>query len=356
MAADYAQTVAASIIKQLEEGTAAWVKPWEPSNQRFIPYNAATGKDYQGGNALWLLATAEMKGYSDARWMTYKQAQGLDAQVMKGERGTLIQYFKKFDRIPVSDEQGQPVTDPAGQPIYRAVELDRPRVFSAVVFNAEQIAGLVKIEARPAMPEWERHQAAETIMRNSGVPIIHRPGDRAFYMISMDRITMPDRPQFKNADGFYATALHELGHASGHPSRLNRPGVGSPFGSEEYAREELRAEIASLMIADRLGVGHDPSQHAAYVGGWIKALQKDPREIFRAASDAEKIATYLTALQQARKVEQGEGRADVQVVDPDRAYWQRAVESGRAIRAAEEMARPEAERQAGETRRAGLGR
>ena len=212
MAGDYAQTVAASIVKQLEDGTAPWVKPWEPSGLRFIPYNATTGKDYQGGNAIWLMAVAEMKGYSDPRWTTYKQAQSLDAQVMKGEKGTLIQYFKKFDRVPVKDEQGRPVKDAEGNQIYRSVELERPRVFSAVVFNAEQIAGMPKIEARPALAEWERHAAAEQIMTHSGVPIIYRPGDRAFYTVAQDRVTIPEREQFKTADRFYSTALHELGH------------------------------------------------------------------------------------------------------------------------------------------------
>ena len=353
MAGDYAQTVAASIVKQLEDGTAPWVKPWEPSGLRFIPYNATTGKDYQGGNAIWLMAVAEMKGYSDPRWTTYKQAQSLDAQVMKGEKGTLIQYFKKFDRVPVKDEQGRPVKDAEGNPIYRSVELERPRVFSAVVFNAEQIAGMPKIEARPALAEWERHAAAEQIMTHSGVPIIYRPGDRAFYTVAQDRVTIPEREQFKTADRFYSTALHELGHATGHPSRLNRPDLGTPFGSEAYAREELRAEIASLMIADKLGIGHDPGQHAAYVGSWIKALQQEPREIFRAAADAEKISGYLMALRTEQKAGQSAGRADSQAGDQARGYWQRAAESGAEIRRAERAEQPEQERQA---RRATAGR
>lgn len=353
MSGDYAQTVAASIVKQLEEGTAPWVKPWEPSSSRFLPYNALTGKDYQGGNALWLMAVAEMKGYSDTRWTTYKQAQSLDAQVMKGEHGTLIQYFKKFDRVPVKDEQGKPVKDREGNQIYRTVELDRPRVFSAVVFNAEQISGMPKVEARPALAEWERHKAAEQIMENSGVPITYRPGDRAFYTVAQDRITMPEREQFKTADRFYATALHELGHSTGHPSRLNRPDLGTPFGSESYAREELRAELASLILADKLGVGHDPSQHAAYVGSWIKALQQDSREIFRAASDAEKIAGYLMAMQQERKAEQAPARTESQAGDQARTYWQKAAESGEAIRKAERAEQPEQERQG---RRATAGR
>ena len=112
----------------------------------------------------------------------------------------------------------------------------------------------------------------------------------------MTSITLPERDQFASADGYYATALHEVGHATGHPSRLNRQDLGHPFGSEAYAREELRAEIASLMLGEQLGIGHDPGQHSAYVASWIRALENDPREIFRAAADAEKITAWCARL------------------------------------------------------------
>lgn len=203
------------------------------------------------------------------------------------------------------------------------------------------------------MPAWERHQAAEKIMDNSGVPISYKPSDRAFYSIRNDAVTMPERVQFKTPDQFYGTALHELGHATGHPTRLNRPDLGTPFGSASYAREELRAEIASLMIADRLGIGHDPGQHAAYVKFWIQALKDEPREIFRAAADAEKITGYLIALRAEQKVGQAAGRNDSQAGDQARNYWQRAAESGAEIRRTEMADRPEQERQ---TRGATVGR
>ena len=104
---------------------------------------------------------------------------------------------------------------------------------------------------------------------------------------------MPEREQFATANGYYQTALHELGHATGHPERMNRDtlknGAGH-FGSVEYAREELRAEMSAMMTGDRVGVGHDGSRGAAYVEGWIKALDKDPKEIYKAAADAQKIS------------------------------------------------------------------
>lgn len=115
--------------------------------------------------------------------------------------------------------------------------------------------------------------------------------------IWLDSITMPERGQFPSADNYYATALHELGHWTGHPSRLDRD-LSNPFGSEGYAKEELRAEISSMILGNELGIGHDPGQHVAYVGSWIKVLQEDPLEIFRAAADAEKIQAFVLAFEQ----------------------------------------------------------
>ena len=291
MASDYVDQVATAIIKQLKEGTAPWQKPWEPG-ERFMPYNPTTGNEYRGMNAVWLMTVSQARGFTDARWMTYRQSQEQDAQVRKGEKGTPIQFWKWQGLEPVRDANGKPVLDQDGQPVRQMVRYERPRVMGAVVFNAEQIDGLPPAPARPVRPEWERHGQAETILANSGVPIRHIAGDRAFYRLTEDTITMPERAQFATGDRYYATALHELGHATGHPTRLARD-LAHPFGSEGYAREELRAEIGSLMLGEQLGIGHDPSQHVAYVASWIKALEEDPREVFRAAADAEKIVKLV---------------------------------------------------------------
>ena len=298
MARDYVDEVAGAIIEQLKAGTAPWIKPWQPG-ERFMPYNPTTGNEYRGMNAMWLMSRAESRGYDDARWMTYRQAQEAGAQVRKGETGTPIQYWKWQGLEPVRDDDGRPVLDDDGNPVRRTVRYERPRVWSAAVFNAAQIDGLAPAAARPVLAAWERHGAAEAILVNSGAAIRHVPGDHAFYRLAEDAITLPERGQFPTADGYYATALHELGHWTGHPSRLARD-LAHPFGSEGYAREELRAEIASLMLGEQLGIGHDPGQHVAYVGSWIKALQQDPREIFRAAADAEKIASLVRSFERER--------------------------------------------------------
>lgn len=302
MKKEYAEEVAAKIIEQLEQGTAPWQKPWQPG-ELTLPYNGQTGKEYRGMNSMWLA----MQGHSDPRWMTYNQAADAGAQVRKGSKGTKIIYWKFREEQQAKDEQGRPIRDEDGKPKMVTVELERPRAFHAVVFNAEQIDGLPPLQPKQRGPEPERHARAETILSNSGANIQHIEGDRAFYRPSTDSITLPERHQFPSADNYYATALHELGHWTGHPSRLDRD-LAHPFGSEGYAREELRAEIASLMLGERMDIGHDPGQHAAYVGSWVKALKEDPREIFRAASDAEKIATYVMGfeLEQAREQPQPE--------------------------------------------------
>ena len=240
MANDYVDQVAGAIIEQLKAGTAPWIKPWQPG-ERFMPYNPTTGNPYHGMNAVWLMSCAENRGYTDARWMTYRQAQAADAQVRKGEKATAIQFWKWQGLEPVRDPSGKPVLDQEGNQVRQMVRYERPRVWSAAVFNAEQIEGLPPAPNRPALAEWERHERAETILTRFGATIRHVRGDSAYYLVSNDTITLPERDQFPSGDRFYATALHETGHATGHPARLNRADLGHPFGSEAYAREELRA-------------------------------------------------------------------------------------------------------------------
>lgn len=295
------EVVAERLIEQLKAGTAPWQKPWEPGEPNaYLPMNPTTGNRYKGINAIHLMA----QGRGDSRWLTYRQASAVGAQVRKGEKGTSVQYWKFHEEQTKRDEQGKPVLDEHGKPEKIQVRLERPRVFFATVFNAEQIDGLPP-QQHQEKPEqqWNAVERAEHILAASGARIRHVEGDRAFYRPSTDSITMPEKGQFDSADKYYATALHELGHWTGHPSRLDRD-LAHPFGSEGYAKEELRAEISSMILGDELGIGHDPGQHAAYVGSWVKVLQDDPMEIFRAAADAEKIHGFVMAFEQKQVVEQ----------------------------------------------------
>ena len=283
------ELVAETLIAQLEQGTAPWQRCWrDPAGglTEGLPTNPVSGKRYRGINTLHVLAQTR----DDPRWLTYKQAESLGAQVRKGERGTMIQFWK-FD-----EERAQ--TDAPGNTVQARTKLERPRCFHAIVFNAEQIDGLPPIAPRPA-PDWEPVQRAHDLLHRSGAIIRHSPNEGAFYRPSTDTITLPSQERFDDAASYYATALHELGHWSGHSSRLDRD-LSHPFGSEGYAKEELRAEIASLIVGQELGIGHDGGSHAAYVKSWIKILRDDPLEIFRAAADAEKITSYVLALEQTQ--------------------------------------------------------
>ncbi|GAB3129304.1 zincin-like metallopeptidase domain-containing protein [Novispirillum itersonii] len=281
--------VVAEMLRHIEAGTAPWQKPWKPGEYREQPMNPTTGKPYRGMNAVWL----ETHGYADPRWMTYKQAQSVGAQVRKGERGCQIEYWQRSETKPLLDASGKPVLAEDGRPKTTSYELERPRVFRATVFNGSQIEGLEPHRPKTMDPAFQPLAEAEKLLAAGGVEIRHDQHDRAFYRPGSDRIHLPPRETFRGAEEYYATALHELAHATGHPSRLARDMSGG-FGSENYAREELRAEMAAYMVNTSLGLGHNPERHAAYVGSWLSALKDDRNLLFQAARDAETIQTWIT--------------------------------------------------------------
>ena len=296
----YEEKIASEIIQALEDGTAPWVKPWKgESLSKMAPFNPTTGKQYNGINFVNLSLKTMTTG--DPRWMTYKQAKAFGGQVKKGESGTTIQYWKFNEQIDKVDEAGNKVLDAAGKPVKINVRLENPKVFYATVFNGSQINDLPplqeQLDSKELLTDFAPNEAAEKILANSGAVIHHKDGNRAFYASRLDEITLPHKEQFNSESEYYATALHELGHWTGHESRLNRK-MGNSFGSELYAKEELRAEIASFMLSSQIGIDFDPSNHHAYINSWVQVLEDTPREIFKACSDAGKITSFITNLQE----------------------------------------------------------
>lgn len=292
--------VAEQLIQQLRAGTSPLQKPWSTDGLLLfeLPYNAATGNRYKGINIFSLM----LRNYEDPRWMTFKQAVANEWKVKKGEKASLIQFVKTSDQITKRDENGKPVLNEEGKPTKIFVKLDRPIITTAWVFNAAQIDGIPEIQRKQIGElDWNPIDRAEKLIAASGAEILNRAGDEAYYDILADNITLPLKQQFDVPEKYYATALHELGHWTGHKDRLDRS-IMNAFGTEGYAREELRAEIASLLIGQELRIGHDPAQHAAYVGSWIKLLEDMPFEIHAAAADAEKIFNYLTGLERKREL------------------------------------------------------
>ena len=259
---EYHRKFADRVIEQIRQGTAPWQKPWAPG-ERVLPANVDTDRSYRGGNSLHLAAVQQERGYGDVRWGTYRQIQARGGQVRKGETGTRILSFQDHKRTQVTDERGRPRRDGEGKRVYRYERLKAPFVRQYTVFNAEQADGLPARSTPTPEPLWKTHQEAERVLEDGGVPIRHVAGDRAFYNLNRDEVVLPERGQFPSANHYYQTALHELGHSTGHPERMNREtlveGIKTGFGSPDYAKEELRAEISAMMTGERVGVGHDPS-------------------------------------------------------------------------------------------------
>ena len=300
---EYHQQFAERIIRALKERTAPWQKAWQPG-ERVLPHDFSSGRDYRGGNALYLAMTAFDYGYADPRWGGWRQIREAGGYVRKGERGTPIMYVDWRQRRTAGDEDGNPVLDGKGRAKLEWVQRDRPLVKLRYVFNVEQTEGLELRSLQVAAPEWEGLERAEALMRNSGIRVDHVADDRAYYNFFENRVVLPERSQFPSQSAYAHTALHELGHATGHPTRMNRPTFVNRggFGSETYAREELRAEIAAMMTGERLGVGHEPRHGTAYVSLWIKVLENEPKEMRAAAVDAQRISDWLVARDRERTV------------------------------------------------------
>ncbi len=283
---DHYQEVTDRIIAALEAGTPPWRRSWDPdkSGGPAMPCNAATGQRYRGINVLTLGMSTLAFSSADPRWATYKQAEDRGWQVRKGERGTTGYFFKRLelrdDTKPEGDEDAVKRI-----PLLRAFSL----------FHASQIDGIPEY-VPPTIEEapWRAPEAAEIILANSGA-LIRVGGERAFYSPTTDHIQMPPEAAFLTASGYCGTLIHEMSHWTGAPSRLDRD-LRSRFGSHDYAREELRAEIGQMMVCAELGIADcDFSNNAAYIASWLEKLRSDRKEIFRAAADAQRIADYLLA-------------------------------------------------------------
>lgn len=259
------------IVADLERGLAPWVKPWTGSADP-IPHNAATGRRYRGINHLLLGMRCYALGFRTNGWLTYRQARDLGGHVRKGEHGTTVVYYQPVEQTDEEEKKWAVL-----------------RAFT--VFNLDQTEGLeALLPSDDVEIPWEPLAEAERVITESGADVRHQ-GDKAFYAPSRDCVVMPTKSAFETANGYYATALHELSHWTGHKSRLGRDLTGR-FGSEAYAAEELIAELSAAFLCDHCRI---PSrlQHSAYIAGWLKVLNDDHRAIFTAASHAQKAADYL---------------------------------------------------------------
>jgi antirestriction protein ArdC len=273
------------IIAELQEGRVPWVQPWgteATKAQLAMPKNASSNRTYSGINVLILWGAVIQHGFSGQSWLTFRQALALGGHVRKGERGTTVVYADRF----VPDDAKQRAAESGGEA--RAI----PFLKRFTVFNTDQCDDLPDEIATvaPPPPPGAIEPRVEALIKATGIEV-RIGGNRAFYDASEDYVQVPPPAAFFEPINWHRTALHELGHASGHTSRLNRDLSGS-YGSRKYAFEELVAEINAAFCCAALGIV-PTVRHADYIGSWLEVLREDNRAIVRAASLASKAADYL---------------------------------------------------------------
>ncbi|MGV3615287.1 MAG: ArdC family protein [Fimbriimonas sp.] len=274
------EAVTARIVEALERETVPWRKPWNGSP---LPVNAVSKRPYRGVN-VFLLGLGMFRDY---RWLTFKQARQMGGYVREGERSMIAIFWKPIGLDRTDPETGEIRRDTV--PLLRYYH----------VFNAEQCEGL----RLPALPRPEpeapalRIERAEALVRAMpDPPTIREGGSSAWYSPGQDLIQVPHLRDFRSSDAFYATLFHEMGHATGHERRLNRPGVTGTvrFGSENYGREELVAELASAFLCAHSGLENSlESSSADYIAGWLDAIRSDPKAVVIAAAQAQRAADFV---------------------------------------------------------------
>ena len=273
------------IVAELEAGRVSWVQPWGTSAVKAplgLPRNAATSRRYSGINVLILWGAVIEHGFPGQGWLTFRQALSLGGNVRKGERGTTVVYADRF-----TPEDEKPRAFEAGEEAHAIPFLKR-----FTVFNTAQCDGLPEdIEAAvpPPLPGMIEPEV-EALIKATGIDF-RIGGNRAFYVPALDYVQVPPPAAYFEPINWHRTALHELGHASGHHSRLARDLSGS-FGTRKYAFEELIAEMTAAFCCASLGIV-PTVRHADYIGSWLEVLREDNRAIVRAASQASKAADWL---------------------------------------------------------------
>ncbi|TYC78801.1 ArdC family protein [Novosphingobium sp. BW1] len=275
--------VTSRIIAELEEGRLPWVQPWDASRcPCAMPHNGVSGRVYSGINILIMWASGIEQGYGSQRWLTYRQAEKAGGHVRRGEKGTVICYADRFTpRDEAEKAQGEN---------RKAQTIAFLKRFT--VFNVNQCEGLSEeLTSIPALPDPVMAIAeADRVIAATGANF-RIGGGEAFYSPTQDNVQVPPQAAFHDPVNWYRTALHELGHHSGHVSRLNRDQSGA-FGSAAYAKEELVAEMAAAFTCASLGI-QPTVRHSDYIGAWLEVMRADERAIFRAASAASKAADFL---------------------------------------------------------------
>ena len=296
---EFRKSVADMFVKGLSEEGLNWKQGWATTGEL---RNAVSNRHYRGLNEFYLKLVSMVHGYKDPRWMTFNQIRDEGYHLEKGSKGAKVEYWFPFDTIKkkgVSFEEKERLIKEGER---------KKEDFSLVakyytVFNGDNISGLPEIEL--PKNEIEPSVVLEQISRGMNVEIYNDGEDRAFYRPSTDDIHLPLPEVFSSDNEYNAVAFHELGHATGHESRLNRDQSGV-FGTSAYAKEELVAEITSAFMAETTGINLEDmnmENHKAYVNGWITSIEDDPEYLMKAISQANDAADYMQQFVSEKEIE-----------------------------------------------------
>jgi len=271
---DIYQVITDRIIQALENGVKPWSCPWDKANKfNSLPMSLHSGVAYSGINIMLLWSETLERGFKSPYWLTYQQAVEMGGNVMKGEKGTKIIFYRLLDVKNKADGKKEQI----------------PMIKQFTVFNSDQIENInvpkCEMKSHATNYGFETNPSIDEQIHATGATIIHQGVD-AFYSPSADKITLPLITRFNDSSDYYATAFHELAHWTGHKSRLDRD-LQNAFGTKDYAFEELVAELGSAFCCADVGVTGEV-QHENYIAGWLKKLNEDKRFIFKASSLASK--------------------------------------------------------------------
>ena len=264
------------IIAALEQGTVPWHKPWIGGNSGCISYS--TGKPYSLLNHILL-------GGISGEYITFRQCSLAGGHVRKGEKSKMVVFWKPFETV--DNETGE-----VEQHFFL-------RYYN--VFHLDQCEGVRPRWATSVMPVYDLQPdaTADAVIRDyvdrSKVTLRIIESDRAFYQPSTDTVVVPQLSQYQKKEEYYSTLFHEITHSTGHKSRLDRISDIAAFGSHEYSKEELCAELGSAFLVNHCGLESESSfnNSAGYIQGWLKALKNDKKLIISAAGAAEKAVNLI---------------------------------------------------------------
>lgn len=284
------EIVTERILEALKNGIIPWERQW--TGVRDGAFSRATGRPYSLLNQMLLGKPGE--------WLTYKQAQEAGGQVRKGEKGSIVVFWKMEDRAEKDSATGE----------LKIKQFPILRYYH--VFHIDQCENIMPKYKEPVFTPLDPIAEADAILSDYShrckCPIIHEKSNRAYYSPGLDEIHLPLMEQFNKQAGYYSVAFHESVHSTGHKTRLNRLDENSRFGNEVYSKEELVAEIGSAIIMHELGIETDDSfrNNTAYIQNWLHVLKDDPKMVVLASGKAEKAVRLILNIQEEAREPEAE--------------------------------------------------